>query len=292
MGYNVQATGVPSERGLTASGDPMSVTAKLLSVFRVDQQLRGLKSRLHAAEKFLAEQERLLKELDAKNSSAAAELKQLKTAIASDEGETASIDARMEKIREHMNNSKTNKEYSAFLAELSTLKAKKDEIEKSEMGEMERVESLQKKADEYAKARTERTGIVATAKKDRDAKAAEIKDRVNELQSQRDHLAKEVPAADLKVLDEMIAKLGDEAMSPVEVVDRRNHEWSCTSCQMTLPVELVNNLSMGRVTRCISCKCILFTEEDVVSKKKPKENEDIVKSKKKAAKKSEDAAKA
>jgi Mn-dependent DtxR family transcriptional regulator len=33
----------------------MSVTAKLLTVFRVEQQLRGLKSRLNIAEKFLAE---------------------------------------------------------------------------------------------------------------------------------------------------------------------------------------------------------------------------------------------
>jgi predicted nucleic acid-binding Zn-ribbon protein len=262
----------------------MSVTAKLLSVFRVDQQLRGLKSRLNVAEKFLAEQEKLLKDLDTKNGAAAAELKQLKTTIAGEEGEAAALDARMATLRERMNNSKTNKEYSAFVTELTTLKTRKEEIEKAEMGEMEKVEGLQKKADEYAAARAERVTIITAAKKDRDAKAAEIKDRVAELQAQRDKAAAEVPAGDLKILEEMIGKLGDEAMSPVEVVDRRAHEWSCTSCQMTLPVELVNNLSMGKMARCISCKCILYTEEDVVSKKKPKEDEDIVKSKKKMKK--------
>ena len=32
----------------------MTVTAKLLKLFRVDQQLRGLKTRLNAAERFLS----------------------------------------------------------------------------------------------------------------------------------------------------------------------------------------------------------------------------------------------
>jgi predicted nucleic acid-binding Zn-ribbon protein len=264
----------------------MSVTAKLLSVFRVEQMLRGLKSRLNTAEKFLAEQERQLKAVDAEFSKAAAELKQIKTSIAGEEGETASIDARMEKLREQMGNSKTNKEYSAFLSELNSLKAKKDEIEKHELEEMSKVEELQKKNDERSAARDERLKIVDHARKDRDAKSAEIKDRVAELTAQRDALAKDVPVEAIKMLNDALQVHGDEAMSAVEVVDRRNHEWSCGNCQMTLPVETVNAISMGKLTRCISCKCVLYTEEDVVSKKKPKENEDIVKSKRKAAKKS------
>lgn len=267
----------------------MSVTAKLLSVFRVEQQLRGLKSRLTTAEKFLAEQERLLKAVEADFQKSAAELKQLQTSIAGEEGETASIDSRIEKLRDQMNNSKNNKEYSAFLAELNALKAKKDEIEKHELEEMGKIEELKKKNDERSAARAERTAIVTRARADRDAKAAEIKDRVDELTAQRDALAKDVPVEAMRVLSDSLNLHGDEAMSPVQVVDRRNHEWSCGNCMMTLPVETVNAISMHKLTRCISCKCVLFTEEDVVSKKKPKENEDIVKSKRKAAGKKNDA---
>ncbi|MFT3686046.1 MAG: hypothetical protein QM783_14185 [Phycisphaerales bacterium] len=267
----------------------MSVTAKLLSVFRVEQMLRGLKSRLNTAEKFLGDQERQLKALDADHQKTAGELKQLKTTIAGEEGETSAIDSRMEKLRDQMNNSKTNKEYSAFLSELNALKAKKDEIEKNEMEEMSKVEDLQKKNDERASARDERAKIVEKARADRDARAAEIKGRVDELTAQRNELAKDIPAEAMKMLNDALALHGDEAMSPVEVVDRRNHEWSCSNCQMTLPVETVNAISMQKLTRCISCKCVLYTEEDVVSKKKPKENEDIAKSKRKAAGKKNDA---
>lgn len=261
----------------------MSSTAQLLKVFRVEQQLRGLRSRLTGAERFLAEQSRLLADLEGKIHAATTELKQLKTSIAGDETEAASIDTRMEKLREQMNSAQTNKEYSAFLAELNALKTKKDEIEKVELGQMERSETLTKQVAELTKQRDERKVIADKAKQDRDAKAAEIKDRVDELSSQRTELAKGVPADALRILEEMLPKLGDEAMSPVEVVDRRNHEWACTSCQTVITVEAVNSLSLGKMTRCVNCRCILFTEEDVVSTKKSKDNEDIVKSKKRAS---------
>jgi len=42
----------------------MSVTTKLLKLYRVDQQLEGLRSRLRAAEAYLKNQERLIAEID------------------------------------------------------------------------------------------------------------------------------------------------------------------------------------------------------------------------------------
>lgn len=276
----------------------MSVTAQLLKVFRVEQQLRGLKARLHAAERFLAEQEKQLAAITAQHSKLQAEHKTLRATIAGEETETSSIDARSAKLRDQMANSKTNKEYSAFLAELNSLKAKKEEIEKAEMGQMERVEAIKKQADELAATMGERQAIVTKAKKDVADRAAEIKDRVEELTKQRGELAKDVPADALRLLADATTLHSDEAMSVVEVIDRRNHEWSCSNCQMTLPVELVNAISMHRLTKCNTCKCILFTEEDVVSKKAPKESlgeanaEDIAKAKKRVAAKNGKAAKA
>jgi len=245
----------------------MSVTAALLKVFRVDQQLRGLKTRLHAAERFLAEQEKLLKGVEDRYAALAAQLKQLRVSISGEEGETASIDVRMAKLREQMNEAKTNKEYSAFLAELDSLKKKKKEIEDAELAQMGQVESLTNQAAEQAKARDERKAIIAKARAERDERAAEIKGRVDELTSQRTNFAADIPPEALRILDEMSMKKGDEAMSPVEVVDRRAHEWSCGSCMMTLTVETVNSLSVGRLTRCPSCKVVLFSEEDLVSQK-------------------------
>lgn len=251
----------------------MSVTAKILKLFRADQQIRGLRGRLDTAERFLAVQSQQLSELDKKHAALSASLKQLKAAVSGDEGEAARIDARIESLREQMNAARTNKEYSAFLNELNLLKAQKDEIEKNELASMEKVETVQKQVSEVEGQKAEREKIVAQATADRDARAAEIKDRLDELTGQRAALVKDVPSDQLKIYEELVRRLGDQAVSSVEVLDRRNHEWTCGSCQMALPVETINGISAGRFTRCSACGSILYTEVDVVAKtvKTPKE---------------------
>lgn len=244
----------------------MTVTAKLLGLFRVDQQIRGLRSRLDTAERFLRLQQAQLDELTSKHKSTSASLKQLKTAVAGEEGEAARIDARINALREQMNAARTNKEYSAFLNELNVLKSQKDEIEKAELGEMEKVEAAEKALAEIEKQRAEREAIVKQASSDRDARNAEIKDRLAELTAQREGLVKEVPADAMRIYAELLQRQGEAAMSHVEVLDRRNHEWTCGSCQMTLTVETINSVSGGKLTRCGACGCILYTEEDVVAK--------------------------
>ncbi len=250
----------------------MTDTAKLLRVFRVDQQLRGLRTRLTAAEGFSAQQEKLLNDLKTRHAAASAELKKARTKVASDESETATIDARIAKIREQMNQTKTNKEYSAFLSELNSLKEQKDAVETSELSQMQSLETLQKTVDDLTNQINERTAIVDRAKADRQTKHDEIRDRLAELKTQRDSLTAEVAPASLRVLEELIAARGDDAMAPVEVIDRRSHEWNCGACMMALTVETINRLAAGGMTRCTHCQCVLFTEEEnVASKSEPKE---------------------
>ena len=100
----------------------MDVTAKLLAVFQVDKQLRGLKSRLTAAERFLGEQSKELSGLDAKQHALETQLKAVTAQTMGAEGEAKRLEARIAGIREQMNNAKTNREYQAFLVEMNTFK--------------------------------------------------------------------------------------------------------------------------------------------------------------------------
>jgi hypothetical protein len=58
-------------------------------------------------------------------------------------------------------------------------------------------------------------------------------------------------------------------MAPVEILDRRNHEFSCSACMMALPVETVSSMLSGRLTRCVSCHSIIYTEEELLAAAKP-----------------------
>jgi len=67
----------------------MSQVAQLLELFRVDKSIRGLRSRLDAAERFLSQQKTQLAELDKQTVSIEQQLKQFRATLANDEGEAA-----------------------------------------------------------------------------------------------------------------------------------------------------------------------------------------------------------
>lgn len=249
----------------------MSVTKQLLDVFLVDKQLRGLRSRLEAAERFLSTQSTLLADMERQKGILDASLKQLRATIANEEGEGKRLDARMETLREQMNSAKTAKEYNAFLTELNTYKEQRTASEERALESMTKAEEADKKVNEIASQFGERQKIVESAKADRNAKAAEIKDRVEELAAQRAELVKNVPAREMQMLEGLIKSRGDEAMAPIEVLDRRAHEGNCSACMMAIPVEAVSALMTGKLVNCPSCRCILFMEEQIFTaeKKKP-----------------------
>jgi len=257
----------------------MSVTKQLVELFRVDKQLRGLKSRLEAAERFHNQQSTQLGDLDKQKAALEAQHKHFKVTIATEDGEAARLDARIAVIREQMNTAKTAKEYNAFLTELNNYKTEKQAAEDREIEAMQKAEGVEKQLGAIKTQHDERGKIVVSAKSDRDQKESDIKDRVAELAAQREQLAAGIPKAELRAFERLVEMRGDEAMAPVEVLDRRAHEYSCSACMMTVTVETANSLISGKLVNCPSCSCILYIEEATLAaatkpvKKKGKEKE-------------------
>lgn len=240
----------------------MSVTAKLLKVFLVEKQLRGLRSRLGGAEKFLSEQVKQLGDIDTKRKTLEAQLKQAQVRVADSEGEIARLDAKMNAIREQMNNAQTNKEYKAFLTEVNTFKAERDRLETAGLEFVQKAEDLKKQVAELDTQKGEREGLKRVASDDREKRHEEIKERVDELQRERDTLAKDVPADVMATYNRLVATRGEDAMATIEIHDFKRGEFTCGVCMMSLPVESVAGLmSSGKLTRCVSCQCILYLDE-------------------------------
>lgn len=250
----------------------MDVTAKLVRVFQVDKQLRGLQSRLKQAETFLAAQNRDLGVIDSKRATLEGQLK-LYTAQAADlEGEMARLDAKMATLRKQMENAQTNKEYKAFLTEINTFKADRDAVETKALEAMGRCDEIRKQVAELQAQRGEREQVQKVAASDRDARFKEIESRVNELKAERATLSKEVPSDVMGMFERLVSQRGDEAMGPVEVQDHKRHEYTCGVCMMTIPVDSVSGLlSSGKLTRCKSCECILYLDEDARKAMQPRE---------------------
>jgi predicted nucleic acid-binding Zn-ribbon protein len=242
----------------------MGDTAKLLRLYRIDQQLDGLKSRLTAAERYLAGQSAKLKAAEERLTSLRSQGRQLEATAHNDETEIKALDERIELIRDRMNKATTSKEHSAMLVEISTLKNDRSAIEERALASMSASDEVKKQIGEVQNEIAEITKIREVAQRERDEREAEIKDRVSELEAERQEALSDVPTYALEMYKERLTFGIDEVMSPVVEQDRRNMEYTCEVSNTVLPVELVNKLlSKGTVVTCPVSDAILYMPDDL-----------------------------
>jgi len=242
----------------------MSETAKLYRVFLVEKQIRGLRSRLRTAERFLKHQEHLLGRASADHKSADEKHRRVRASILERENENQTIDERIEHLRAQMNEAKTNREYKAFLTEVNTFKAQKEQVEAAELELMTEAEELAGSLEELALQVAEREKMVEHARSECAERESEIKDRLTELEGKYTEARSDAPDDALRHYDELLERNpDDDPMASVEINDRKRHIYTCTSCMIELPKEVVSALlSHGGMTRCPSCDVILYLEED------------------------------
>lgn len=244
----------------------MDPTAKLLRVFLVDRQLRGLTSRLRAAERFAEEQERQLGAIASKRALIEGQLRQAKATSGNNDVEIKDLDEKLADHRERMNTAQTNKEYQALLTEVNTLKSRRDAVEEESLALLSSADELQGKLDALEEQRAERQAMLEGAKKQSEERQAEVKGRVDELTAEREQLVPEVPKDAMARYEERWNRFGEaeEVMACIEEQDRRRGEYTCGSCMMSVPIETVSALlSHGGITGCVSCGVILYVETEL-----------------------------
>jgi len=240
------------------------MTEKLLKLYRIDEQLKSLKSRLQAAQRYYNAQSAKVKALEEQLKSLDEERKHLAAAAANFENEAKTIEKRMDTLRERMSSSKTNKEYTAFLTELNTIKLDKDEAESKALEHMSQAEEIEERVTEVKSQITERIGVQKIARKEFEERKEAVADRLAELENERLEALKGIPEATLAQYEEQLDWNDGQAMAPVIEQDRRNMEYACGACHMSIPIERLSSLlSRGDLTLCPSCHRILYVENEI-----------------------------
>ncbi|MCI0362638.1 MAG: hypothetical protein L0Y44_05470 [Phycisphaerales bacterium] len=243
----------------------MGLVDSLLNLYKVDLQVRGLRSRLTSAERYLSAQTKQLNDLLVNQQELLTRKRQLQATIGTRDVEIKSIDDRLEKLRNELNSAATNKQYTALLTELNTVKAARREVEDKSLADMEQVEKL----DEQLKIVE---GQIADRKKVRDLANSQLQERRNdvghrlsELETERAQAAAVVPVQALAVFDELAETYEGEAMAPIEEVDRRHREYACGECNMHIPFEQISLLTSRSeaLIRCPSCTRLLYMQEEM-----------------------------
>ncbi len=241
----------------------MDVTAQLRKVFDVEQQLRKLKGGLTGAERFLAEQDKDLKSLLSQKEALETQIKTLTAQSANHMGEVKRLDGKLSNVRGVMDNAQNNKEYKASLTEMNTFKAERDRNETAAKDVQAKVDELRKQIATIDAKREEREKIRKVAAGDRDARHSEVADKLAALSSQRDQLATGIPPEVLRDFQRVVEQRGENAMGAIQIDDLKRMEFSCGVCMMAIPVDqAISVRQIGRVTKCASCQCYLFIDDD------------------------------
>ncbi len=238
----------------------MPLIDNLLTLFNVDQQVRSLRSRVESAEIYLNAQKKQMDAINVERAENDQQKMQHNANIANTETETGSIDTRIEHLREELNKAVNDKQYSALLAEVNTLKEQRKAFEDELLMDMAAVEELELTATEINERVEERKKVLQVAEKELKTRESEIADQLAELETERAAAAAVIPEEVLSEFDEIADDYDGESMAAIEIIDKKRKEYSCTSCSIHLPLETVTVLMGNKdtVVKCGSCDRILY----------------------------------
>jgi predicted nucleic acid-binding Zn-ribbon protein len=242
---------------------PATVTMPaLLALFKIDRDLNQLRVGLENVQKDQKRQQNKIAQLNQDLTNQENAHKKLAAETAVRELDMKTRQEHIEKMRASLNNTKTNKEYSAILVQISAEKNEVSKIETALLEQMTQLETLGKTLEGLRQQITGEQQVLAKIESEHADKVNNLNSQINALKTRRDEAAGHVPPDALRQYDRVSQKYPGDAMAPIEFDESDMDSISCGSCYMGLNVEHVNALR-GRDTirRCDSCNRILYLPE-------------------------------
>lgn len=243
----------------------MSLQDRLYELFLLDQHVRGLRARQDAATRRKKAQQGKLDQLGQQLTELSQQLKQLQATAAGLEHQSNDFEGRINSHREAMNNVTSNKEYSALLVEVNTLKIEKSKLEDEALTQLTKVDEIRSQIQEVEQKIASQKQLVENAQREVDEAREEVGDKLGQIQAERDAAAENIPPATLTSFDRLCTVHDGEALAEIEEQDRKRREYICGGCYTMLPVERVSQV-MSRpdeLVQCPSCERFLFIKQDL-----------------------------
>lgn len=230
----------------------MTLQEQLTELRQLDARVRGMSQRQNAATRRFTAQSDRLQLLRRQRAELESQQKIMQAKATTLEKKVAEMDARVATLRDKMNSVTSNKEYSAMLLEVNTLKVDKGKAEDEALEQMAQVEALRKRIEEAAQKVADQEKLVAGAEKEVAEAKTEVGAKLDEATAARDAAAEKISPDVLAVFNRLAEQFDGEAVCEIEEQDRRRMEYTCGGCYMTVPVERVNGLIM-RPDEMIQC---------------------------------------
>ena len=205
--------------------------------------IAALQQEFEAKKANVKELEEKLKRVQLERSQKELELKEKETAI--------------DKTNAQLSLLKTNREYTAKLTEIESLKADKSIFEEKILESYDLADALKKELDEEnKKIAWEEKGFLER-KKVLEDDIKEIDDRLQVLESQRTRLLPDIDKENLRRYERILNH--KEGIAIVPIVNN-----SCGGCHMNITQQMINQMKMhAELVNCEMCARILYLEDDL-----------------------------
>lgn len=163
------------------------------------------------------------------------------------------------KLRQALNVSKTNKEYSVVLTQLNTTKADSGKVEERVLALFNQVEAKRKEVQAMHEDRAKEAAKLETLARAAREVEDESRDRLTQLTEERRRAAESVPDKTLEIFNRVAHANDGEAMAKLVRTHPRRAEYACGGCHMSVTIEQVNAiLSRDDAVLCATCGQILY----------------------------------
>lgn len=241
---------------------PSVTLPALLTLFKIDRDLQTLRTGLENVQRDQKRQQAKIAELTRTLESQDQANKKLQAEVANRELDLKSRQAHIDKMRGELNHTKTNKEYSAILVQISADKAEVAKIESAVLEQMQQVETNTQGLAAIRQQIDAEKVILAKIESEHGAKVAALQEQIRAAEEKRTEATRGVPAEALRQYERVSQKYPGDALAPVNYDEDDLESVSCGACYMGLNVEHVNALrGRDELRRCNSCQRILYLPE-------------------------------
>ena len=231
---------------------------KLVELQKLDEEIYRYRKELEEKPSYLAAvnaqfetKKANLKKLEEQSKNLVVARKALEVDLQSKEDAIAKANAQLSLL-------KTNKEYTAKMSEIESIKADKSQVE-------EKILLSYDEADNIISSINKEKGVVAEEekkyleqKKEIDNSLKEFEEKIRALETQRNQIVPDVPKANLERYEKILANKQGLAIVPVAGGN------ACGGCFMNVPAQVVNEIrTHDRLVLCERCARILYLQEEL-----------------------------
>ncbi len=229
----------------------------------IELQIVDIQKQMGRKARVVAAQEKKLDGLRKQIATAEAESTRVQMDLDAADVDLKARQSSIQKLREHLNSVKTNKEYAAVLAQLNNEKADTTRIETRAMELMGDVETRKGAIQELRDAESREAGRLDELNDQAQQTEKSYSGHLDALLEKREGAAGRLENTTVTQFTRLSERYDGEAMAQLERTHPRRDEYICTGCYLSLSAEVANSLmTRDEVVTCKNCGRILYYEKE------------------------------